>query len=287
LSDVTNVNATTAAMPPLPKVGIAYRLELASWVTSRPPGLDLLEITAEHFYRVGSAPLRRLAASHSLIVQTSRLSLGTPGPLDASELDAFERVVTAADPLWICEHLGFRRGGGLDLGGPVPLPLTTETLTRFIEHAREAMTRSRKRLLLGNVASHVRFHGNISEPDFLNRFCAESGGGVVVDLASLVVNGRNHGYEPRGWIGAVEPQHIVELRVGGLAREEGRWIARRDGPVDEEVWDLLAVARDLAPAAVRILVREENFPPATELAAELQRLTSSGDRRVGDAAPRR
>ena len=218
---------------PPPTGGLAYRLELASWVASRPPGLALLEITAEHFYRVGSAPLRHLAASHSLIVQTSRLSLGTPGPLDASELEAFERVVTAADPLWICERLAFRRGGGLDLGKPQPVPLTTETLGRFIEHGREVMARSRKRLLLGNVASHVRIRGSIDAPEFLNRFCAESGGGGGQPRA-LGAGGLQRpprqaaGSQPAGGGAGDVPGRMMQAGRGSAARN-GRSAARTFG----------------------------------------------------------
>jgi uncharacterized protein (UPF0276 family) len=253
-------------------VGIAYRLELASWIASRPPEVELLEITAEHFYRVGDTPLRRLAEWYPLVVHTSRLSLGTPGPLDGGELEAFGRVVAAADPLWVSERLGFRRIDELDLGGPNPVALTSETLARFIEHGREVMARCGKRLLLGNIASPLLIAGTLAEPDFLNRFCAETGAGILLDLTSLVVGGRNHRFEPRVWLRAIEPGAVGEVQVGGCACEDGRWIARHDGPVDDEAWDLLDEARSIAPGAARILVRDANFPPPSDLAAELRRL---------------
>ena len=269
------------------KTGVAYRLELASWVMSRPPEVAMLEITAEHFYRVGSAPLQRLAASYPLIVSTSRLSLGTPGPLDRTELDAFGRVAAAAEPLWICDHLGFRRTGALDLGGPQPVALTAETLTHFVEHGREVMARYGKRLLLGNIASHLRVSGAIPEPEFLNRFCAQTGGGVALDLTNLTVNARNHRFDPRAWLRSVEPGLIAMLRAGGCAREDSRWVPRHDTAIDEGVWDLVAEACRLAPEAARILVRDANLPSPADLSAELRRLgavgASSADAVPGDA----
>ncbi len=264
----------TATLLPA-KIGLAYRLEFASWLALRPPDVEVLEVTAEHFYRVGESPLRRLAASYPLIVQTSRLSLGTPGPLDRSELEMFGRVVAAADPLWVVEYLGFRRTGELDLGCPNPVSLTAETLALFVEHGREVMARYGKRLLLGNIVSHLSIGGAISEPDFLNRFCDETGGGILLDLTSLVVNGRNRRFEPRAWLGSIDPRRIVQVHVGGCSRQDGRWIARHDTGVDEEVWDLLEEVRVMAPAAARILVRDGSFPPVSDLAAELRRLGSN------------
>jgi uncharacterized protein (UPF0276 family) len=122
------------------KIGVAYRLEFASWIAQPPACVDVLEVTTEHFYRVGESPLCRLAASYPLIVHTSRLSLGTPGPLDRLELEMFGRIVAAANPLWISECLGFRRVGELDLGCPNPVSLTAEILALFVEHGREIMS---------------------------------------------------------------------------------------------------------------------------------------------------
>ena len=270
-------------LPP-PKVGIAYHLPLGSWVASRPPGIDCLEVTAEHFYRLDEGPLRRLAAWYPLVVHTSRLSLGTPGALDQSELERFGGVVAAADPLWISEHLGFRRAGELDLGGPHPVSLTNETLALFVEHAREIMERCRKRLLLENIASHVSIRGAIAEPDFLNRFCDDSGGGILLDLTSLVVNARTHRFDPRVWLADIEAHRVVQVHVGHCARQDGRWVVRHDGRVDEEVWELAGGVLASAPEAAVILERDANFPPVADLAAELRRLKSL---RAGRGSARR
>jgi uncharacterized protein (UPF0276 family) len=259
---------------PRAKIGVAYRLELASWIAQRPACVDVLEVTAEHFYRVGESPLRRLAASYPLIVHTSRLSLGTPGPLDRSELEMFGRIVAAADPLWISECLGFRRIGELDLGCANPVSLTAETLAIFVEHGRQIMSQWGKRLLVGNIASHLSIGGDIPEPDFLNRFCDETGAGIVLDLTNLVVNARNHRFEPRAWLGSIKPNRILQVRVGGCSCQDGRWEASHDTRVEDGVWDLLDEVRVKAPAAARILVREGNFPPVANLARELDRLAA-------------
>jgi len=250
---------------------------------SRPCGIECLEITAEHFYRLDGTPLRRLAERYPLVVHTSRLSLGTPGPLDQSELERFGAVVAAADPLWISEHLGFRRAGDVDLGCPQPISLTHENLALVVEHAREIMARCRKRLLLENIASHICIRGAVAEPDFLNRFCEDSGGGMLLDLTSLVVNARTHRFDPREWLRCIEADRVMAVHVGHAAREDGRWVVRHEGRVDEEVWNLAGELLASAPGATVILERDGNFPPAADLAAELRRLQAL--RRAGAPVP--
>ena len=102
--------------------GIGYRPELASWIDSKPRGVDCLEITAEHFFKNDEKLLAQLANDFHLFVHGLGLSLGTPGPLDARRLVQFARVVKIANPDWISEHVAFTRTAEVDLGHLNPVP---------------------------------------------------------------------------------------------------------------------------------------------------------------------
>src|ERR1700752_1253147 len=122
-------------------IGVGYRKPLAPWIESRPPGLECLEITAEHFFKQGEGQLRRLARHYHLFGHGLGLSLGTPGLLDQERLRQFARISDIASPDWVSEHVAFTRTAEADLGHLNPVPPTRESIKVIADHAREVAER--------------------------------------------------------------------------------------------------------------------------------------------------
>ncbi len=253
-------------------VGIGYRRELARWIASGPPEIGCLEITAEHFFDGDLALLRSLRKQHPLYVHGLGLSLGTPGPLDRETLEAYARVVEAADPVRITEHLAFTRTRDVDLGHLNPVAPTRANLQVFVDHAREVMDRCGKPLLLENIATALRLKGELDEPEFLNRLCDRAGCGLLLDVTNLFVNSRTFGFDPAEWIARLEPRHVAQLHIVGYSRCGDRWIDAHAAPIQRDLYDLAAEAMARCPIESVIIERDENIPAPAELAAELREL---------------
>jgi uncharacterized protein (UPF0276 family) len=133
------------------KTGVGYRRELSEWLKTQPVGVDCLEITAEHFFHGDDDILEELGKRFPLYVHGLGLSLGTPGPLDARRLESFARVVRAANPEWISDHIAFTRTVEADLGHLNPVPPTREMLGILADHVREVSERCGKPMLLENI----------------------------------------------------------------------------------------------------------------------------------------
>ena len=74
----------------LPLIGPGFRGPIADWILSRPPEINCVEVTAEHFFDDRHlVSLSELAGLYSLSVHGLGLSLGTPGPLDEEHLTSF------------------------------------------------------------------------------------------------------------------------------------------------------------------------------------------------------
>jgi len=253
-------------------IGVGYRRELARWISSRPAEIDCLEITAEHFFGRDLEALRALRRDYPLFVHGLGLSLGTPGPLDRPTLDAYARVVEAADPLYVTEHVAFTRTRDVDLGHLNPVAPTLENLRLVADHAREVMDRCGKPMLLENIASHLALKGGLPEPEFLNRLCDAAGCGLLLDVTNLYVNSRNHGYDPRDWLDALELRNVAQLHMVGYTRRGGRWHDAHAEPIQRELFDLAREIMERAPLRGVIVERDENIPAPAELAAELREL---------------
>ncbi|HLY11458.1 MAG TPA: DUF692 domain-containing protein [Planctomycetota bacterium] len=253
-------------------VGIGYRRELAGWIASRPAEIGCLEITAEHFFDADAGRLRALRRDFPLYVHGLGLSLGTPGPLDAGALDAYARVVEAADPLHISEHLAFTRTRDVDLGHLNPVSCTRANLALLVDHARQVMDRCGKPLLLENIATALRLKGEMDEPDFLNLLCDRAGCGLLLDVTNLWINSRTFGFDPVQWLGRIETRHLVQLHIVGYTRCGDRWIDAHAEPIQRDLYDLAGEALARAPIRSVILERDENIPDPRDLAAELGEL---------------
>lgn len=252
------------------RVGLGYRQELATWLATRPDGIQCLEIVAEHFFPEGRERLLHdLRRVYPLMVHGLGISLGTPGPLVEEDVRRFERVVAEADPLWISEHVAFTRTSEVDLGHLNPVVPSRESLRVLAEHAMELSGRCRKRLLLENITSHVRLEGEWSEPEFLNRLCEASGCGLLLDVTNLYVNGRNHGFDPRDWLRDLDVRRIVQLHVVGYTERDGRWHDEHAEAIQEDLMDLIHEVLRRAPVEAVVLERDERFPGPGVLRNEL------------------
>ena len=255
------------------RIGVGYRRELARWIASHPPALACLEITAEHFFDFGEDTLARLRGEYPLMVHALGLSLGTPGPLDREYLDRVVRVADLADAMWVSEHIAFTRTSGVDLGHLNAVPCTRDSLDVLVDHTIELRERCGRPVLLENPASHLRPPGEMSEPEFLNQLFERAGCGMLLDVTNLYVNARNHGFDPRTWLGELDLAHVRQLHMVGYSRHEGRYEDTHSEAIQGELFELasevIARARNLE---VVTLERDANFPSFNRFAEEFDDL---------------
>lgn len=254
------------------KVGVGYRREMAEWIHTRPPGVNCLELTAEHFDARDAARLDQLGREYSVYVHGLGLSLGTPGPLDRARVEHFATIARAARAEWVSEHIAFTRAGEIDLGHLNPVPPTREAVKVIGDHAREVAERCGKPFLLENITSYVKLEGDLSEPEFLNALCERADCGLLLDVTNLFINSRNHGFDPLAWLREIEPRRIQQLHIVGYSKKGDRYTDSHAAPIQEELIELAAAVVAYAPVQAVILERDEEIPNVTGLAVEVEKL---------------
>lgn len=261
------------------ETGIAYRQELSLWIDGRPPHIDFLEVPAEDFVRPElQNRLAALAATYPLAIRSRDLSLGTPGPLDADRLNRLAALAAVTDPLWVSEWIAFSRTGEVDLACAGPVRPDESTVHLIAGHAREVAGRCGVPLLLETVASHLCIPGTMPETEFLNRLCAASGCGLLLDTTALFVNSRNHGFDPHLWLREIDPPHIRQLHISGFSLIGECWEDRHGQRVQREIWKLAEAALTHAPVRGAILEYDLAFPAVQAIEIELRMLKATGGR---------
>ncbi|WP_435242440.1 DUF692 domain-containing protein [Streptomyces cucumeris] len=258
--------------------GIGWRPEIADDIAGL-PGIDWVEVVAENICP-GHVPdaLERLRERGTTVVPHGvSLGLGGAEPPDPERLKALgERAEALGAPL-VTEHIAFVRAGGTRTASPVieaghllPVPRTRDALDVLCENVRIAQDALPVPLALENIAALISWPGEeMTEGRFLAELVERTGVRLLIDVANLHTNHVNRGEDPAKALDELPTEAIAYVHVAGGVERDGVWHDSHAHPVTQPVLDVLAeLCARTAPPGV-LLERDEDFPPAGELAGEL------------------
>ncbi|THA32770.1 DUF692 family protein [Streptomyces sp. A1277] len=265
-------------------IGIGWRPEIADEVEAL-PGIDWVEAVAENLC-AGHLPasLERLR-ERGVTVVPHGVSLGLGGadrPDPGRLADLAARAVLLDAPL-VTEHIAFVRAGGARTGSPVleaghllPVPRTWAALDVLCENVRIAQDALPVPLALENIAALISWPGEeLTEGQFLAELVERTGVRLLIDVANLHTNHVNRGEDPATALDELPVEAIAYVHVAGGVEKDGVWHDTHAHPVTAPVLDVLAELRSrVAPPGV-LLERDDAFPPAAELAGELEAIRAA------------
>ena len=275
----------------LPAVGIAYRAAVDGWIRAHLDNFDVLEITVDDCIR-GDKERRSaifdLIGRIPLTAHGVGLSIGTDVPLDIAYLDQIAEVVERLGAPAFSEHLAFTGVPGREIANLLPLPRTTAVAETIIEKVRVVQSHLNVPFLLENIAYFFEWpDSEMSEAEFLNMICSETGAQLLLDIENLHLNALNHGIDPNEFL-AIFPSGVVqEVHLAGGATlypsNSRPFVAdTHSHPVPDAALDLLQEAlRHHQPAAI-IIERDERFDAFFEILDDMARIRS----RLADSALR-
>ena len=254
-------------------VGIGWRKLLAKWIASHPPEIQCLEITAEHFFDSGEPVLAELSEHYPIFVHGLGLSLGTPGPLDDGTLRQFQRVAKRANARWVSEHIAFTRTNEVDLGHLNPVLPSKSSLEVFIEHVRILSDACECPVLLENITTELQLSGEMPETEFIHELCDQADCGLLLDVTNLLINSKNHGFDPCQWLSELPRSRIRQLHVVGYGVQNGHYVDSHAGTIQDDLWDLIEHVAEVCHELEAVTLEwDHSFPPTEVLSAELERL---------------
>src|SRR5712691_9384067 len=265
-----------------PAIGIGYRAAIHDWTRENLDRFDVLEITVDHCIFTGKAQrsaIFDLVGRIDLTAHGVGLSIGTDVPLDLAYLDQVAAVVERLKAPAYSEHLAFTRVPGRDLANLLPLPKTEAVAESIMAKVRTIQARVRVPFLLENITYVFDWpESDLSDAEFLNLICRETGAGLLLDVENLYLNARNHGFDPYVFLDALPTGLVQEMHVAGgvTVRESvlGRpfFADSHSHPVPDGMLDLLdyALARH-APGAI-VLERDDRLDAVDEILDDVARI---------------
>ncbi|MCX4965490.1 DUF692 domain-containing protein [Streptomyces sp. NBC_00654] len=267
-------------------IGIGWRPEIADAVEAL-PGIDWVEAVAENLCadHLPDSLVRLRARGVTVVPHGVSLGLGGAGRPDAGRLaDLGARAELLGTPL-VTEHIAFVRAGGpltasprLEAGHLLPVPRTWDALEVLCENVRIAQDSLPVPLALENIAALVSWPGEeLTEGQFLAELVERTGVRLLIDVANLHTNHVNRGEDPAKALGELPVEAIAYVHVAGGVERDGVWHDTHAHPVTRPVLDVLAELRSRVDPPGVLLERDDDFPPAAELAGELTTIRATLD----------
>lgn len=254
--------------------GLGLRRALLDELIEAPAGaFDFLECAPDNWIGVGGMlgdKLAELSSRHPLSCHGLSLSLGGPDPLDIGFLQCTRRFIDRHRVTLYSEHLSYCSAGG-HLYDLLPIPFTDEAVHHVAARIRQVQDVLGRRIAIENVSYYAAPYQALAEADFVSAVLAEADCDLLLDVNNVLVNGVNHGYDPRDYIDAMPSSRIASYHVAGHYDEaEDLKIDTHGTDVKESVWALLAHAYRVHGVRPTLLERDFNFPPLPMLLKEVE-----------------
>ncbi|MER5206233.1 DUF692 family multinuclear iron-containing protein [Streptomyces sp. NPDC002825] len=265
-------------------IGIGWRPEIAEAVEAL-HGVDWVEVVAENICadHLPDSLTRLRERGVTVVPHGVSLGLGGADRPDPARLAALgEKAVALGAPL-VTEHIAFVRAGGpltatplLEAGHLLPVPRTRDALDALCENVRIAQDALPVPLALENIAALIAWPGEeMTEGQFLAELVERTGVRLLIDVANLHTNHVNRGEDPARALSELPVEAIAYVHVAGGIERDGVWHDTHAHPVPRKVLDILAdLASRVTPPGV-LLERDDDFPPAEELALELDAIRTT------------
>jgi len=276
---------------PYPAVGIAYRAAIGQWTRDHLGDFDVLEITVDHCIDGGRAVRSAICDLVGRIPLTAHgigLSIATDAPLDEGYLDQVAEIIELLKAPTYSEHLAFARVPGRDLAILLPVPKTEAIAASVITKVRRIQSRIPVPLLLENISYLFDWpDSTFSDADFLNLICGETQAGLLLGAENLLLNSRNHAFDPYEFLDSLTPGVVKEVHLAGGTTVDEDFLARpyfvdsHSHPVPDEALNLLEYALTRHAPANIIIERDGRLDAVSELLDDVARVRARLAKPIG------
>lgn len=236
------------------------------------PAVDWLEVHTENYLDQSGRDwhvLQQLRRDYPVSLHGVGLGLGSARGFSMQHLERVRALVRNSEPCLVSEHLCWGTVGDRHLNDLLPLILDATALDLLCDRVDQVQNALQRQLLLENVSTYARFHGDsMSEAQFLAALAARTGCGLLLDINNLYVNQCNHGEDALEALLAIAPGTVGELHLGGHLVTPQAVIDHHGAAVAEPVWQLYAAALERFGAVPTLIEWDTDIPPLAVLLDE-------------------
>jgi uncharacterized protein (UPF0276 family) len=261
---------------PVSGAGLGLRRGMIDQLMAVPPGkIDFMEVAPENWIRVGGKlgrKFRYFTERYPFLIHGLSLSIGAPSPLNEALLCDVRKFMDSFGIQSYSEHLSFCGDNG-QLYDLMPIPFTGDAVDYVAARIRRAQDILGRRMAIENVSYYAPADTEMSEIEFTLDVLEQADCDLLLDINNIVVNSINHRYDARAFMLAMPKERVRYFHVAGhYVEAEDLRVDTHGDAVSDPVWQLLADAYDHFGPVPTLLERDFNFPPVSELLAEVEQV---------------
>ena len=255
--------------------GLGFRREIGKEILSASQQVNFLELIADQYIDrpgIREQEAADLATRFPVVLHGVDFSVGTDCPLDETYLRSFCRIADLTKAHWVSDHLCLTRIPGNSLGQLTPLSFTDETVRIAAKHISEIADAVGRPFLIENISYYFTMPAAVmTEAEFITAVVREANCWLLLDLANVMNNAANQGYDARLFLDQLPLDRVVQIHLAGSSYSGPLLIDSHSQPVPDQVFELLKYVAPRMPSLRGVLLeRDQNFPPIEELVAELE-----------------
>jgi uncharacterized protein (UPF0276 family) len=259
-------------------LGIGWRPEIALFIERR-TDLGFIEVIAENVSPRDSFPraIRQLQERGVRVVPHGvSLSLGTAEGVEREGIEMLARLARAVDAPLVSEHIAFVRARGVEAGHLLPVPRTREQLRALVRNIRATQALLPVPFAVENVAALVEWPGaEMDEATFLGEILEQTGAHLLLDLANVHANARNHSSSAGETLANLPLDRVAYVHVAGGEERDGLYYDTHAHRTPPEVFELVRETSSRVEIPGFMLERDDHFPSDAELGEELDAVTAA------------
>lgn len=182
-----------------------------------------VEVHPQNYFGDGGPAHRWLTAIaevYPLSFHSVGLSLGSADGLNSQDLEKIAALCDRYQPAMMSDHLSWSGNAHDRYPDLLPIPYTREALDHFAAEIGKVQDRLQRPILIENPSRYLSYRDDeMSETDFIDALCRQSGCGLLFDINNVEVTATNVGLDMEAYIDAIDPDIVGEIHLAGHARE--------------------------------------------------------------------
>lgn len=257
--------------------GVGLRSEhFEVFLSEHPPTVPWLEILADNYLgsvSISFEKVKLISQRYPVVLHCVNCGVGNSDPINWEYCKQIKAMSNVLKPAWISDHLCWTALDGQHTHALLPLPFTKVFAQQIGERIARLQDYFELPFLIENVAAYLRTpYDTLSEVDFLNRVADIANCGILLDVANLYVNMRNHNECADTFLQAVNADRVKQYHLAGHEIDGNYCIDTHDRTINESVWSLYVRTLNVVGVRPTCIEWDAKIPVWQVLSEEIKKI---------------